>query len=121
MIIQKSVKIAEDYLGKKVKSAVITVPAYFNHAQRKATEDAGTFCGIDVLGIINEPTAAAIAYDLDKNHEEERNILVFELGGGNVDVSLLTIEGGLATSGHDHFGGEDFDNKIVNYCINDFN
>lgn len=124
MVLQKMKKIAEDYLGKPVKSAVITVPAYFNDSQRQATKDAGTISGINVLRIINEPTAAAIAYGLDRQQEQERNILIFDLGGGTFDVSLLAIEEGIfevkATNGHTHLGGEDFDNKLVDFCMNDF-
>jgi heat shock protein 1/8 len=124
MVLQKMKKIAEDYLGKPVKSAVITVPAYFNDSQRQATKDAGTISGINVLRIINEPTAAAIAYGLDRQQEKERNILIFDLGGGTFDVSLLAIEEGIfevkATNGHTHLGGEDFDNKLVDFCMNDF-
>merc|ERR1712227_438332 len=111
-------------LGKEVKDAVITVPAYFNDAQRQATKDAGTIAGINVLRIINEPTAAAIAYGLDRQQSQERNILIFDLGGGTFDVSLLAIEEGIfevkATNGHTHLGGEDFDNKLVDYCMVDF-
>jgi L1 cell adhesion molecule like protein len=124
MVLQKMKKIAEDFLGKTVKSAVITVPAYFNDSQRQATKDAGTISGINVLRIINEPTAAAIAYGLDRQQEQERNILIFDLGGGTFDVSLLAIEEGIfevkATNGHTHLGGEDFDNKMVDYCMADF-
>jgi len=124
MVLQKMKKIAEDFLGKSVKSAVITVPAYFNDSQRQATKDAGTISGINVLRIINEPTAAAIAYGLDRQQEQERNILIFDLGGGTFDVSLLAIEEGIfevkATNGHTHLGGEDFDNKMVDYCMADF-
>merc|ERR1712146_724085 len=100
------------------------VPAYFNDAQRQATKDAGTIAGINVLRIINEPTAAAIAYGLDRQQAQERNILIFDLGGGTFDVSLLAIEEGIfevrATNGHTHLGGEDFDNKLVDYCMVDF-
>jgi heat shock protein 1/8 len=124
MVLQKMKKIAEDYLGKTVKSAVITVPAYFNDSQRQATKDAGQISGINVLRIINEPTAAAIAYGLDRQQEQERNILIFDLGGGTFDVSLLAIEEGIfevkATNGHTHLGGEDFDNKLVEFCMADF-
>jgi len=124
MVLQKMKKIAEEYLGKNVKSAVITVPAYFNDSQRQATKDAGTISGINVLRIINEPTAAAIAYGLDRQQEQERNILIFDLGGGTFDVSLLAIEEGIfevkATNGHTHLGGEDFDNKLVDFCMADF-
>jgi len=121
MVLQKMKQIAEEYLGKSVKSAVITVPAYFNDSQRQATKDAGTISGINVLRIINEPTAAAIAYGLDRQQEQERNILIFDLGGGTFDVSLLAIEEGIfevkATNGHTHLGGEDFDNKLVDFCM----
>jgi len=124
MVLQKMKQIADEYLGKPVKSAVITVPAYFNDSQRQATKDAGTISGINVLRIINEPTAAAIAYGLDRQQEQERNILIFDLGGGTFDVSLLAIEEGVfevkATNGHTHLGGEDFDNKLVDFCMSDF-
>jgi|TARA_B110001450_G_scaffold111336_1_gene105095 L1 cell adhesion molecule like protein len=124
MVLVKMKQIAESYLGKTVNDAVITVPAYFNDAQRQATKDAGQVSGINVLRIINEPTAAAIAYGLDKLTSEEKNILIFDLGGGTFDVSLLTIENGIfevkATNGHTHLGGEDFDNKLVDYCLADF-
>ena len=124
MVLQKMKAIAEEFLGKPVKSAVITVPAYFNDSQRQATKDAGTISGINVLRIINEPTAAAIAYGLDRQQEQERNILIFDLGGGTFDVSLLAIEEGIfevkATNGHTHLGGEDFDNKLVEFCMADF-
>ena len=124
MVLVKMKEIAEAYLGKSVKSAVITVPAYFNDSQRQATKDAGTISGINVLRIINEPTAAAIAYGLDKQSAQEKNILIFDLGGGTFDVSLLTIEEGIfevkATNGHTHLGGEDFDNKLVDFCMADF-
>merc|ERR1712054_381628 len=124
MVLQKMKKIAEDFLGKEVKSAVVTVPAYFNDSQRQATKDAGTIAGLNVLRIINEPTAAAIAYGLDKQESKEKNVLIFDLGGGTFDVSLLAIEEGIfevkATNGHTHLGGEDFDNKMVDYCMADF-
>jgi len=124
MVLQKMKEIAEAYLGKEVKDAVVTVPAYFNDSQRQATKDAGTISGINVLRIINEPTAAAIAYGLDRQSEQEKNILIFDLGGGTFDVSLLAIEEGIfevkATNGHTHLGGEDFDNKLVDFCMNDF-
>ncbi|KAI6231913.1 Heat shock protein 70-C [Aphelenchoides besseyi] len=120
MVLIKMKEIAEAYLGNEVKHAVVTVPAYFNDAQRQATKDAGTIAGLNVVRIINEPTAAAIAYGLDKK-EGERNILVFDLGGGTFDVSLLTIDNGvfevLATSGDTHLGGEDFDNRVMEYFI----
>jgi len=124
MILVKMKEIAEAYLGKVVKNAVVTVPAYFNDSQRQATKDAGTISGLNVQRIINEPTAAAIAYGLDKKGEGERNVLIFDLGGGTFDVSLLTIEDGIfevkATNGHTHLGGEDFDNRLVEYCMADF-
>ena len=125
MILTRMRDTAEAYLGEKVKHAVITVPAYFNDAQRQATKDAGRIAGLDVMRIINEPTAAAIAYGLDKRDvEEERNILVFDLGGGTFDVSLLTLDGGIfevkATAGDTHLGGEDFDNNMVKHCLQDF-
>merc|ERR1711937_578920 len=124
MVLTKMKEVAEAYLGKKVTHAVITVPAYFNDAQRQATKDAGTIAGLNVMRIINEPTAAAIAYGLDKKGTGERNVLIFDLGGGTFDVSLLTIDDGVfevrATAGDTHLGGEDFDNKLVDYCANDF-
>ncbi|CEF61947.1 Heat shock cognate 71 kDa protein [Strongyloides ratti] len=120
MVLTKMKNIAETYLGKEIKHAVITVPAYFNDAQRQATKDAGTIAGLNVVRIINEPTAAAIAYGLDKK-EGEKNILVFDLGGGTFDVSLLTIDNGvfevLATNGDTHLGGEDFDQRVMEYLI----
>jgi len=120
MILVKMKEIAEAFLGKKVKNAVVTVPAYFNDAQRQATKDAGTISGLNVLRIINEPTAAAIAYGLDKKGSE-KNILVFDLGGGTFDVSLLTIDQGvfevISTSGDTHLGGEDFDRRIIDYML----
>ncbi|CAD1809272.1 Endoplasmic reticulum chaperone BiP [Candida parapsilosis] len=123
MILGKMKSIAEEYLGKKVTHAVVTVPAYFNDAQRQATKDAGTIAGLNVLRIVNEPTAAAIAYGLDKTNEEKQ-IIVYDLGGGTFDVSLLSIEGGvfevLATAGDTHLGGEDFDHKIVRYLAKQF-
>lgn len=120
MVLGKMKDIAEAYLGKKVTHAVVTVPAYFNDAQRQATKDAGTISGLNVIRIINEPTAAAIAYGLDKK-EGEKNILVFDLGGGTFDVSLLTIDNGVfevvATNGDTHLGGEDFDNRVMEHFI----
>ena len=106
---------AEHYIGDSIKKAVITVPAYFNDSQRQATKDAGTIAGLEVLRIINEPTAAALAYGLDKkNEEEDINVLVYDLGGGTFDVSVLTIDNGIfevkATGGDTHLGGVDFDN-----------
>ena len=120
MVLQKLKKTAEDFLGKDVKDAIVTVPAYFNDSQRQATKDAGTISGLNVLRIINEPTAAAIAYGLDKQEKKEENVLIFDLGGGTFDVSLLSLEDGLfevkATNGNTHLGGEDFDNRLVEYC-----
>merc|ERR1719474_116347 len=125
MVLQKMKQTAEASLGRKVAKAVITVPAYFNDSQRQATKDAGHIAGLEVLRIINEPTAAAIAYGLDNADEtEEKNVLIFDLGGGTFDVSLLTIDEGifqvLATAGDTHLGGEDFDNRLVEFCIQDF-
>ena len=123
MVLTKMREIAEAYLGKEVKNAVVTVPAYFNDSQRQATKDAGSIAGLNVLRIINEPTAAAIAYGLDKKGEE-KNVLIFDLGGGTFDVSLLTIEEGIfevkATAGDTHLGGEDFDNRMLDYFLQDF-
>merc|ERR1711998_455487 len=124
MILIKMKETAEGFLGKDVKNAVVTVPAYFNDAQRASTKDAGTISGMNVLRIINEPTAAAIAYGLDKQASGERNVLIFDLGGGTFDVSLLTIEDGIfevkATAGDTHLGGEDFDNRLVNHFVQEF-
>eukprot|EP00439_Symbiodinium_sp_Y106_P022904 s4079_g2.t2 len=137
MVLLKMKETAEAYLGTKLNDAVVTVPAYFNDSQRQATKDAGTISGMNVLRIINEPTAAAIAYGLDKKGSGERNVLIYELwlaryspvasqdmGGGTFDVSLLTIEDGIfevkATAGDTHLGGEDFDNRVVDFCIQDF-
>ena len=121
MVLTKMKETAEAYLGKKVTHAVVTVPAYFNDAQRQATKDAGTIAGLQVLRIINEPTAAAIAYGLDKNKGKESQIIVYDLGGGTFDVSLLSIDDGvfevLATSGDTHLGGEDFDNRVIDYLV----
>ncbi len=123
-ILEKMKKIAESYLGKDVKNAVVTVPAYFNDAQRQATKDAGAICGLNILRIINEPTAAAIAYGLDNKKEEERNILIYDVGGGTLDVTLLSIDEGIfevkATAGDTHLGGEDFDNNMVSYFMDEF-
>nr|CDS20284.1 Heat Shock protein family member hsp 3 [Echinococcus granulosus] len=120
MVLSKMKEIAEAYLGTEVTHAVVTVPAYFNDAQRQATKDAGAIAGLTVLRIINEPTAAAIAYGLDKK-DTEKNILVFDLGGGTFDVSLLTIDNGVfevvATSGDTHLGGEDFDQRLIDYFV----
>jgi L1 cell adhesion molecule like protein len=126
MVLVKMKEIAEAFLGKTVKNAVVTVPAYFNDSQRQATKDAGVISGLNVLRIINEPTAAAIAYGLDKKASStgEKNILIFDLGGGTFDVSLLTIEEGIfevkSTAGDTHLGGEDFDNRMVNHFVQEF-
>ncbi|OQR92306.1 luminal-binding protein 3 precursor, partial [Thraustotheca clavata] len=121
MILTKMKQIAENYLGKEVNDAVVTVPAYFNDAQRQATKDAGTIAGLTVQRIINEPTAAAIAYGIDKKATGEKNVLVFDLGGGTFDVTLLTIDGGvfevLSTNGDTHLGGEDFDQRVMQFFI----
>merc|ERR1711939_732497 len=124
MVLTKMRETAESYLGSTVNNAVVTVPAYFNDSQRHATKDAGLIAGLNVLRIINEPTAAAIAYGLDKKTTGERNVLIFDLGGGTFDVSLLTIEEGIfevkATAGDTHLGGEDFDNRMVDYFLTEF-
>ena len=124
MVLGEMKKTAENYLGCSVSKAVITVPAYFNDSQRAATKDAARICGLEVLRIINEPTAAALAYGLDKNHTGEKNVLIFDLGGGTFDVSLLTLDDGLfevrATAGDTHLGGEDFDSRLVNYFMEEF-
>ncbi|KIY69973.1 heat shock cognate 70 [Cylindrobasidium torrendii FP15055 ss-10] len=124
MVLVKMKEVAESYLGGTINNAVVTVPAYFNDSQRQATKDAGTIAGLNVLRIINEPTAAAIAYGLDKKVVGERNVLIFDLGGGTFDVSLLTIEEGIfevkATAGDTHLGGEDFDNRLVNHFVQEF-
>ncbi len=124
MILTKMKDIAESYLGKPVKDAVITVPAYFNDAQRQATKDAGAIAGLNVLRIINEPTAAAIAYGLDKNHKDEKSVLIYDLGGGTFDVSVLTIDDGVfevkSTGGDTHLGGSDIDNMLVQFLAEEF-
>jgi len=123
MVLIKMKEVAESYLGKAVPNAVVTVPAYFNDAQRQATKDAGAIAGLNVLRIINEPTAAAIAYGLDKTGGEQ-NVLIFDLGGGTFDVSILSIEDGIfevkATAGDTHLGGEDFDNRMVTHFVTEF-
>ena len=116
---------AEAYLGDTVTEAVITVPAYFDDAQRTATQEAGKVAGLEVLRIINEPTAAALAYGLDKNLSGEKNVLIYDLGGGTFDVSILTIDEGSmfevrSTAGDTHLGGEDFDNRMVNHFVQEF-
>ena len=128
-ILEKMKSVAEAYLGKPVKNAVITVPAYFNDAQRQATKDAGVICGLNVLRIINEPTAAAIAYGLDHNeksggNDTERNIIIYDVGGGTLDVTLLSLDEGIfevkATSGDTHLGGEDFDRNLMFHFMEEF-
>src|SRR6266478_449276 len=124
MVLLKMKETAESYLGGTVINAVVTVPAYFNDSQRQATKDAGAISGLNFLRIINEPTAAAIAYGLDKKVSGERNVLIFDLGGGTFDVSLLTIEEGIfevkATAGDPHLGGVDFDNELVDHFVQEF-
>ncbi|CAM9173323.1 unnamed protein product, partial [Ectocarpus sp. 8 AP-2014] len=125
MVLLKMKETAEDFLGQQVSNAVITVPAYFNNAQRQATEDAARIAGLTASRIINEPTAAALAYGMDTKSSQEKNILVYDLGGGTFDVSLLTIDDGvfevLATNGDTHLGGEDFDQRVMQYFIKLFN
>ena len=124
MVLVKMKDIAESFMGKTVKDAVVTVPAYFNDSQRQATKDAAAIAGLNCLRIINEPTAAAIAYGLDKNKDEDKNVLIFDLGGGTFDVSLLNIEGGIfevkATAGDTHLGGEDFDARLLRHFSEEF-
>ena len=124
MILTKMKETAEEYMGEKITDAVITVPAYFNDSQRQATKDAGTIAGLNVLRIINEPTAAAIAYGLNNKSDKEQNILIFDLGGGTFDVSLLSIDDGIfevkATAGDTHLGGEDFDSRLLNHFMSEF-
>ena len=124
MILVKMKEIAESFIGEKVTDAVVTVPAYFNDSQRQATKDAGSIAGLNVLRIINEPTAAAIAYGLDNKSDKEKHVLIFDLGGGTFDVSLLNIDDGIfevkATAGDTHLGGEDFDNILVHHFIQEF-
>ena len=124
MVLTKMKDIAESFMGKPVKDAVVTVPAYFNDSQRQATKDAAAIAGLNCLRIINEPTAAAIAYGLDKNKDEDKIVLIFDLGGGTFDVSLLNIEGGIfevkATAGDTHLGGEDFDARLLRHFTEEF-
>ncbi|CAH1795058.1 unnamed protein product [Owenia fusiformis] len=125
MVLTKMKETAEAYLGQKVNEAVVTVPAYFNDSQRQATKDAGHIAGLNVKRIVNEPTAAALAYGLDKNMNGEKNVLIFDLGGGTFDVSILTIDEGAmfevkATAGDTHLGGEDFDSRMVNHFVQEF-
>ncbi|KAH7829764.1 putative cytosolic heat shock 70 protein [Monocercomonoides exilis] len=125
MVLTKMKQTAEAFLGEKIEQAVITVPAYFNDGQRSATKDAGTIANLDVIRIINEPTAAAIAYGLDKQNDKEQKILIFDYGGGTFDVSVLLLDGGMftvkSTAGNTHLGGEDLDNILVKYCVSEFN
>merc|ERR1719334_1482140 len=124
MVLTKMKETAEAYLGRRVVDAVITVPAYFNDSQRQATKDAGIIAGLNVTRVINEPTAAAIAYGLDKKTDGDKNILIFDLGGGTFDVSILNIDGGIfevkSTAGDTHLGGEDFDDRLVKHFVNEF-
>jgi len=125
MVLTKMRETAEAFLGRKITDAVVTVPAYFNDSQRQATKDAGSIAGLNVLRIINEPTAAALAYGLDKNLSGEKNVLIYDLGGGTFDVSILTIDNGSmfevrSTAGDTHLGGEDFDNRMVKHFIQEF-
>jgi molecular chaperone DnaK (HSP70) len=121
MILQEMKQIAEIYLGYEVSDAVITVPAYFNQAQKMATQDAGKIAGLNVLRIINEPTAASLAFDIENRTVDDRNILVFDFGGGTFDVTVLCIGDGVnevkSTSGDTHLGGQDIDTKFVEYCV----
>jgi heat shock protein 5 len=124
MILGKMKEVAESYLGEKVTNAVVTVPAYFNDAQRAATKDAGAIAGLNVLRVVNEPTAAALAYGLDKT-DKERQIIVYDLGGGTFDVSVLTVDQGVfevqSTAGDTHLGGEDFDQRVTDYFVKSYN
>src|ERR1700761_2873974 len=124
MVLQKMKEVAESYLGEKVVNAVVTVPAYSTDAQRAATKDAGTIAGLNVLRVVNEPTAAALAYGLDKT-DKERQIVVYDLGGGTFDVSVLTVDQGvfevLSTAGDTHLGGEDFDQRVVDFFVKSYN
>merc|ERR1711913_182120 len=126
MVLVKMKETAESYLGQEAKDAVVTVPAYFNDSQRQATKDAGVIAGLNIIRIINEPTAAAIAYGLDKKRsgDKEANVLIFDLGGGTFDVSILSIDGGIfevkSTAGDTHLGGEDFDNRMVDHFVSEF-
>src|SRR6266542_6495038 len=123
MILQKMKQTAEDYLGYRVEKAVVTVPAYFNDSQRQATKDAGKIAGLDVLRIINEPTASALAYGLDKQGKDE-TIAVYDLGGGTFDISILELGDGVfevkATNGDTHLGGDDFDQRVIDWIVDEF-
>src|SRR5208282_3684295 len=122
MILTKLKEAAEAYLGEKITKAVVTVPAYFNDAQRQATKDAGQIAGLEVMRIINEPTASALAYGIDKEHDA--TVLVYDLGGGTFDVSILTLGDGVfevkSTAGNNHLGGDDFDKLITDYLVDEF-
>ncbi len=124
MILTKMKQIAESYIGEPIKNAVISVPANFNDSQRQATKDAGTIAGLNVLRLLNEPIATAIAYGYDKKINGEKNVLIYDLGGGTFDVSIVTIDDGVfetkVTAGDTHLGGQDFDNKIVEHCCAEF-
>ena len=124
MVLTKMKKIASDYVGSEVTNAVVTVPAYFNDAQRKATMDAGVIAGLNIQRIINEPTAAAIAYGLDNKSDKEQNILIVDIGGGTTDCSLLNVDDGIfevkSTCGDTYLGGEDLDNRLVQHCCREF-
>jgi len=124
MVLQKLKQTATDFLGKKVRDAVITVPAYFNDSQRQAIKDAGTISGLNILRVISEPTAAAFAFGFDKEDKTERNVLIFDLGSGNLSISIVSIEDNLyevrAVKGNTHLGGEDFDNRLIEYCAEEF-
>ena len=124
MVLEYMKNVAEKYLGEPVENAVVTVPAYFNDQQRQATKDAGAICKLNILRVINEPTAAAICYGLNTSETEEKRVLIFDCGGGTQDVSLLEVDGGviqvIATSGDSHLGGEDFDKRMVDYCVKEF-
>jgi heat shock protein 1/8 len=124
MLLEYLKDVAEKYLGEEVSNAVVTVPAYFNDQQRQATKDAGVICGLNILRVINEPTAAAICYGLNSNSTEEKKVLIFDCGGGTQDVSLLELDGGvlevLATAGDSHLGGEDLDKRLVDHCVREF-
>ena len=124
MVLQKLKQTATDFLGKEVKDAIITIPTYFNDSQKQSIKDAGTISGLNVLQIISEPAAAAIAFGLDKQNKTERIVLIFDLGSGNLSISLLSLEDGLyevmAIIGNTHLGGEDFDNRLIEYCAEEF-
>lgn len=122
MILTQMKETAESYLNEKVKDAVITVPAYFNNAQRQATIDAGKIAGLNVLRLLNEPTAAAIAYNFNESFHGAPTVLVYDLGGGTFDVSILDCSGNrvIASNGDTHLGGGDFDSRLVEHCLNEF-